>query len=201
VAATLVALTALLCTGCLGARKDTRRHFTLAVSKAGSGQVAWPGALRVQDLEVSRQQDRQEVLVRKSDVELSYAADRLWAERPQRLVTDIVFDHLQRARLFAGVRRQLAEPAPKWVLGGRLDALELVVEGERWVAHLALRLYVRSVETGEVRWRWGFDERRAAAKPEHAEGARALSQLMNKALAAALASLRKAAPAADAKGS
>lgn len=180
-----------LATGCFGPRPDQRRYFTLHLASPARGAAVHKGQLRVQDLDISRVYDRNPMLIRRSDVEVHYASDDLWAERPHQLVSDLLATWLEADGLFEGVSRQLGERPPAWELSGRLHAIEIVQGPKQWSVRLALVLELRDFVDGSSRWRTTFDARQPVPPSDPAAAASALSALLTRALQEAVVSLRK----------
>ena len=139
----------LLLVGCFGPRKDNVRHFALQVPAGESAARRHPGTLLVGDLDVSRVHDRRAMLVRRSAVEVHYERERRWADRPHVMLSDAIAGHLGAAGLFATVVRSLGDRPPTWVLGGRVDAFEVVAGKKGWQVRLTMRLDLRRLHSDE----------------------------------------------------
>ena len=175
--------------GCFGPRKDNMRHFALQVPAADKAAKRQPGLLLVSDLDVSRVHDRQQMLIRRSDVEVHYERERQWADRPQTLLSDALAGYLLASGSFASVTRNIGDRPPAWVLSGRVDSFEVRVQQGQWSVHLAMRLELRRFETDAVVWRQAFNSTAPITAADHASAARGLSQLVGKALGLARQSL------------
>ena len=172
----------LLLVGCFGPRKDNVRHFALQVPAGESAARRHPGTLMVGDLDVSRVHDRRAMLVRRSAVEVHYERERRWADRPHVMLSDAIAGHLGAAGLFATVVRSLGDRPPTWVLGGRVDAFEVVAGKKGWQVRLTMRLDLRRFETDDVLWRHLYMGQKSVPANDHAAAARGLSELLGQAM-------------------
>lgn len=183
--------------GCFGPRKDNLRNYTMQVPAPAKATERHRGTLLVGDLDVARMHDRQQMLIRRSDVEVHYEHDQLWADRPQTLISDALAASFADAGLFSAVCRNVTDRPPSWVMAGRVGAFEVRVRAGRWVAHLALHLELRRFASDEIIWRMAFDAEEPATVGDHVSAARGLSALLARALGQAHKSLAAAALVAD----
>lgn len=120
-----------------------------------------PHHIRVKDLDVRESYDRPELAIRRDQVELSYRRGRRWAERPNKMITSLLRDHLQRSRLVEQVSAEIGVTPPQYTLTGEVLAIEQLADGaESFSARLAMRLQLIDFESGEEVWSFQIDERR-----------------------------------------
>lgn len=155
--ALLIALSLLAC-----GRPAERAYYTLRYP-APAQQVATPHAktIRVKPLTVRESYDRPELAIRRDLVELSYRRGRRWAERPHRMITSLLRDHVQRSGLAEHITEEIGQTPPDFTLTGEVHAIEQLVVGEEsYSARLAMTLQLIDFQTDTVVWTYDFDERR-----------------------------------------
>lgn len=203
------AASALACTllvtasaGCFGPRAQVTRAFALDLPRGASKEPAADApVVRVRDLEPSPIVDRDNLVLRRSPVELQFPDHLRWAQRPHRLIADAMARALVDAGMARAATRSLGDVTPAYELDGRLERCEL--DQGKGKARLTLILTVRRFADGAFVWRYRFEEE-AAAGAEPDAGVKALSGLVLRARDGALASLQQAAvlaptaPTADA---
>lgn len=189
-----------LLAGCLGARAQTSRSFALA-APTGAVKAAAIGApvIRVRDLEPSPVVDRDVLVMRRGAVEVTLSDDLRWAERPHRMVSNLLARMLVDGGFASAAPRDLGQGRPTLEIEGRLDTFEHDVSRGGSIARVALVLSVRGFDDGVTRGRHRFAaELRCANDP--AAAVVALSTLTERGLQEALTAFSAAgafAPAAD----
>lgn len=195
--AALVACASLV--GCLGPRPQTSRTFAIAAPK-GEVKATALGApvVRVRDLEPAPVVDRDVLVMRRGAVEIELHDDFRWAERPHRMVSNMLARLLVDGGWANAAPRDLGQGRPSLEIEGRLDTFEHDVTGGGSVARVALVLSVRGFDDGTRRGTHRFvAELRCANEP--AAAVAALSALTERGLQESLAALAAAgafAPAA-----
>ncbi len=183
--------------GCFGASSQQRSYFTMhgQTDTPGTGRGPIPGLVRVRDLDVDSAYDKFQIVVRHSPYELRYSEANVWAVKPARMLSDMLGVALQDGRVFGAVSRELRDSRPRYVLDGDIQAIELYDSGDDlWFAHIAFSLRLTRFGTGEVLWRFAFDERKEVTTRTFGHGVRALSELYTRALSTALASMAPLRP-------
>lgn len=186
-----IALAAALA-GCLGARAQTSRSFALAAPKA-EVKAAAVGApvVRVRDLDPSPIVDRDVIVVRRGAVEVTLHDDLRWAERPHRMVSNLLARLLVDGGWASAAPRDLGQGRPSLEIEGRLDTFEHDVSGGGSVARVAFVLSVRGFDDGVQRASHRYvAEQRCANEP--AAAVVALSALTERGLHEALTALAQA---------
>jgi ABC-type uncharacterized transport system auxiliary subunit len=121
----------------------------------------YPCTVRVADFGIEQAYNRPEIVYRQSPFQLQYYYYRVWAVKPDRMVTDLVYHHILNSGLVANViRRYDQAPKPDYDLGGDLEAVEEYDSGELWFAHLALTINVTRISDGTSIYTRRFDLRK-----------------------------------------
>jgi ABC-type uncharacterized transport system auxiliary subunit len=181
---TLVAVSLLLAlAGCFGSTPRVRNHYVLHGVTASS-MVGLPidGLVRVRDLDAATVYEKFQLVVRRNPYQLQYNEDHVWAVKPSRMIADVIARALNDSRRFTAVTRELGELRPRYILAGRLQAIEIYDSGDHWFAHLSLSLHLTEFATGRTLHSLTFDERRPLPERSFAQGARAISELLSTAI-------------------
>jgi hypothetical protein len=116
---------------------------------------------------------------RQSPFALQYYVYRVWAVKPARMVTDLVYKHLETRNLVSSVTRRFDEgPKPDYELSGVIEALEEYDSEELWFAHLAIRMNLVRLSDGQSVYTRRFDIRKRVYKHTPENVIRELSALM-----------------------
>jgi ABC-type uncharacterized transport system auxiliary subunit len=188
--------------GCLGARAQTSRSFALtAPTGAVKAQAIGAPVVRVRDLDPSPVVDRDVLVMRRGAVEVTLHDDLRWAERPHRMVSNMLARILVDGGWASAAPRDLGHGRPTLEIEGRLDTFEHDVSGGGSVARVALVLSVRGFDDGLQRGHYRFaSEQRCANDP--AAAVVALSALTERGLREALEAMAATgafAPSANAR--
>ena len=189
----LVALVLVAC----GPRHNTVRYFSLAPGspdRSMGGEGRRP-RLRVADLECAEDFDRDTLRFRVTGIELRAYRYNRWASRPGTMLADALRRYVGSSRRFTVVGR---EEEAELVLGGRVDVLEQVVEGRRWLGRLEMVLILSRAGDGHVIWRHRIDGVEEASSREVAAVVEAQSRILSAGLDDALPGLTEAALGPDA---
>jgi len=126
-------------------------------------QGAYPFTVRIRELSVEEAYARPQIVYRKSPFELEYYFYRVWAVKPARMITDLLYSHLLSVNLVSSVVRRLDEGnKPDFELSGVISAIEEYDSDEAWFAHLSMRLQLARVSDGRVLYSRHFDHRKQA---------------------------------------
>lgn len=198
----LVCALAMLTAGCLSPRPQTSRSFALRTPTAPAKDAPLGApVVRVRDLEPAPVVDRDVLVVRKGAVEVTLQDDLRWAERPHRMVANLVARALVDGGYASAATRDLGHGRPTLEIEGRLDTFEHDVSDGGSVARVAMVLAVRGFDDGERKAHHRYSaELRCANDP--ASAVRALSDLVDAGIHQALdafaaaGAFAKSAPAA-----
>ena len=147
-----------------------RQFYVLNYVSTGStgakaSQAAYPFTVRLKDLDIEDAYARPQIVYRQSPFELRYYVYKLWAVKPSRMVTDLVYKHFVSSNLVGHVIRRYDEGLkPDYELAGTIEAIEEYDSDELWFAHLALRFALTRLSDGHVVYTRQFDNRKQVYK-------------------------------------
>lgn len=189
----IVALNA--CTQLIGGKTEIaeRRKFTLVnhplrLSLKGSKRP-YPFSVQVQKFVVPGIYDRDQIVFRLSQYEIKDDKYHLWANRPSKMLTDIVGQYLSDVTLFTQIGHEYLDKRPDYILSGTVKAIERFDSGDLWYAHLAMSLTLVDTKTNEVFWAREFDERPRVYFKDMAYSVEALSQILHEQIGRAISEM------------
>ena len=173
---------------CLGARAVERNYFVLHGEPLKEPSSARPvdGLVRVRDMDTDSVYEKFQIVVRRSPYQLRYSEQNVWAVKPNQMVSDLVAQALDGSDTFTGVTRELRDARPAYTMSGRVSAIELYDSGDLWFAHLSMQLHLTRFGDGASIWAFEFDERKEINPQAFEHGVRALSELLQRAIVAAV---------------
>ncbi len=148
-----------------------------------------PVTVRVKDLSVRGSYRGSSFVFRRDVHELRYYRSRRWSEKPGKMISQLLRDHLRTSGLVREVVKEIGLKGPEYSLSGELIALEELQLGEDRYAHLALNLNLKRFEDEQIVWRWQIDERRAVGNGALRSTVRALSEILAQGIERALKDL------------
>lgn len=189
VLAAALAATAILAAGCFGGGQPPRTYFTLQypvvdAARAYAGPT-WPFSLRVRPLDITLAYDKQEIVYRTSPYEFQYYWFKLWAAKPQKIVSELIASHLMHTGMVDEVTTKILDRLPDYELSGEVVAIEELDAEEVWFAHLAMRLSLVRFEDGQIVWQGSFDDRKRVYERQPVFVVKAMSVLLEQQLRAA----------------
>ena len=157
-----IGLTALLTLGC--AKLQVKQYYLLNYSPSASRDRLNPGAypciIRLREFDIEEAYTQPQIVYRQSPFQLRYYVYRVWAVKPQRLVTDLLHKHLLIANLVSNVVRRFDEgKKPDYEISGIIEAIEEYDSDELWFAHIALRVNLIRTKDGRIMYSRRFDQR------------------------------------------
>lgn len=121
----------------------------------------YPYTVRIREFDIEEAYNRPQIVYRQSPFELRYYVYRVWAVKPSRMITDLIYKHLLTADLVSSVVRRYDEGAnPDYELSGMVEALEEYDSDELWFAHVAIRFTLKRTKDGKGVYNRRFDLRR-----------------------------------------
>jgi ABC-type uncharacterized transport system auxiliary subunit len=140
-------------------------YISTGSTGAKASQAAYPYTIRLRDLDIEDAYARSQIVYRQSPFELRYYVYKLWAVKPSRMVTDLVYKHLVSSNLAGHVIRRYDEGLkPDYELAGTVEAIEEYDSDELWFAHLALRFALTRLSDGRIVYSRQFDNRKQVYK-------------------------------------
>lgn len=152
----------------------------------------YPFTVRLKEFEIEEAYNRPQIVYRQSPFELRYYVYRVWAVKPSRMVTDLVYKHLLTVNLLNSVIRRYDEGSrPQYELSGMIEALEEYDSDELWFSHIALRINLVRLEDGRVIYNRRFDLRKKVMAHDPELVIREMSALVEYAITQAVHDLDK----------
>ena len=181
-----------LAVGTSCAKPRITRHYTLVypVPEARFGEP-FPHVVRVKDLDIRPTYRDTKIVFREDQHEIAFRRRQRWSERPQRMISELVRRHVRASGLVAQVTDRVGVTPPDFVLSGQIDALEELVVGDEKQAHLAITLRLQRFGDEAEVWRRAIDARVVVEGASVRGVARALSDLLERELDAAVDDLAR----------
>jgi ABC-type uncharacterized transport system auxiliary subunit len=175
-------MTALLA-GCLFSSVPIKKYYLLnyvpSTTRERTSPGPFPCSIRLRDFNIEDAYNRPQIVFRQSPFELRYYYYRVWAVKPARMITDLVYKHLLSANLVSTVVRRFDEGAnPDYELTGVIEALDEYDSDELWFAHIALRLTLTRINDGSIMYTRRFDLRKRVYEHNPENVIREMSSLM-----------------------
>jgi len=121
----------------------------------------YPFTIRLKELDIEDAYNRSQIVYRQSPFELRYYFYKLWAVKPNKMISDLIQKHLASINFVSHVIRRYDEGIkPAYELGGVIEALEEYDSDQLWYAHLAVRLSLTRLSDGRVMYSRDFDNRK-----------------------------------------
>jgi ABC-type uncharacterized transport system auxiliary subunit len=142
-------------------------------------QGPYPFTLRIQELNIEEAYNRPQIVYRKSPFSIQYYVYRVWAVKPTRMLTDLIYKHFLTSNLVGTIVRRFDEgQKPDYELSGMIEAIEEYDSEELWFAHLAVRFQLVRVSDGRIIYTRRFDNRKRVFQHEPEYVVREMSSLM-----------------------
>ena len=131
----LLASAALLMFGC--AKVQIKQYYLLNYSPSSVRDRLNPGAypctIRLREFDIEEAYTQPQIVYRQSPFQLRYYVYRVWAVKPQRMITDLLHKHLLTANLVSSVVRRFDEGnKPDYEISGIIEAIEEALQiGEK----------------------------------------------------------------------
>ena len=172
-----------LLAGCLFSSIPIKKYYLLnyvpSANRERISPSAYPCAVRLREFAIEDAYNRPQIVFRQSPFELRYYYYRVWAVKPARMITDLVYKHLLSANVFSTIVRRFDEGAmPDYELTGVIEAIDEYDSEELWFAHIALRLTLRRMSDGIIMYTRRFDLRKRVFEHKPENVIREMSSLM-----------------------
>ena len=167
---------------CSLGRIPTRNYYIIRytpVSKTpATSNRPYPYSLQVGRFEVQRIFNRQNILYRYSQNQIQYYEIQQWAVRPDYMIGDMVFKHLEASNLANRVGVDFFDTRPDFRIEGSVEALEKLDSGDIYFAHLAMSFKILGTADGAQVWDYSFDQRKQVFQQEMVYTIRGLSSIL-----------------------
>ena len=180
-------LATLLLAGCFGATTAEQRYYTMSLPTAEQPPQGHKGTeLLLHEVEVSPVYNRPQIVYRFSPQELQFFRQNNWADRPSRMLGQLLAQAFARSGTFRSVVERMGAKPPNYVLDSSVEAIEELDGGGKWFAHLAMTLRLTRFEDNRTVWQFTFDERRPLNEQNVGLVVRAMSEILHEQLQIAL---------------
>jgi ABC-type uncharacterized transport system auxiliary subunit len=166
-----------------------KTYYQLDLAPAPSAEP-WAKTLLVDRVDIDSLYDDFRILYRVSPVEVNYYAYHFWAEKPARMLHDVLYHNLEMSRRFARVLPELGKEEPDWVLRCTIHHFEEVDGLVTWMARLGLKMELAEFKSGKVLAARRFDRQEPLARKDVGLVPGALSRILAEELAALFADLK-----------
>jgi ABC-type uncharacterized transport system auxiliary subunit len=177
-----LAIFAIVLAGCFGRVADINYYQLdyVPTPKAMTNETTHPHVVRVKDFDVAEAYRRNNIVYRQSPYKLHFYSHEQWAVRPEYLVSDMLFRHLEAAKIFSEVRRSIDSEEPDFTISGTVRALEEYDNQDEWYAHLALHITLQDNKMKRIIWSREWDYRKKVSNLETVFVVRGLSELLER---------------------
>jgi len=176
----LICAITMLLLGCFG-RFIESKYYQLdyvPTPKEMLNKISYPFTVRVKDFDVAEVYRRNNIVYRQSPYQLHFYNYEMWAVKPEYMVADMLFRHLDAAKIFSEVRRSIDVDEPDFTIHGTVRALEEYDNQDEWYAHLAMNMNLQENRTKKVLWSREWAYRKKVSNLEPIYVVRGLSELL-----------------------
>ena len=100
-------------------------NYTPASERDRLNPGPYPCTIRLKDFDIEEAYSRPQIVYRQSPFQRCYYVYRVWAVKPERMITDLLHKHLLGANLVSNVVRRFDEGnRPDYELSGIVEAIE-----------------------------------------------------------------------------
>jgi len=160
-----------------------KQYYILNYSPSATRDRLNPGpyncTVRLKNFSIEEAYTKPQIVYRQSPFSLEYYVYRVWAVKPERIITDLFHKHLLTSNLVSNVVRRLDEGhRPDYEISGMLEAIEEYDSEELWFAHIAMRITIIRLSDGRTMYSRRFDHRKRVFKEDPEYVVRELSALL-----------------------
>ena len=172
------------CTSLIGGKAEIpeRRKFTLNTHPLNvrfkDSKRPYPYNVQVQKFTVPGTYDRNQIVFRLSDFEFKDDKWNIWADRPSKMITDLVEAYLTDVNLFTGIAQEYLDTRPDYILSGTVRAIERRDSGDIWYSHLSISWKLVDATTNELFWADEFNRHEELYQQDMTYTVESISQTM-----------------------
>jgi ABC-type uncharacterized transport system auxiliary subunit len=145
-----------------------------------TNDTTYPYIIRVKDFEIAEVYRRNNIVYRQSPFKLHFYNYEQWVVRPEHMISDILFRHLEAAKIFSEVRRSVDMDEPDFIISGIVRALEEYDNKDEWYAHLAINMNLLDYRARRIIWSREWAYRKKVSNFETIYVVRGLSELLER---------------------
>lgn len=138
----------------------------------------YPYSIQVGRFKVQRIFNRHNIIYRYSPLQIQYYELERWAVRPDYMITDMVFKHLEASNLTNRIGIDFFDTKPDFRIEGTVEAIEKLDAGDLFYGHIAMTFKMLRVQDGEQIWNYSFDQRKQVYSRDMVHSVRALSSIL-----------------------
>ena len=159
------------CTQMLGGKAEIRQNRLYLIEAEPirryleNSERPYSAVVELEPFKVSRAYNRNEIVFRRSQLEIRFDKRHIWAVRPPDMITDTIEQYFENASLFTHLGRDFLEDRPDYKLSGAVKAIERYDSGDLWFARLAMSMQLTDATNSNVIWRGDFDAERQVYNP------------------------------------
>ncbi len=177
VARGLLALVGLVVLASCG-RSVARHYYTLTYpTPAPLAAEPLDITLRIKDVDVRDTYRGSELVFRPDVHEIRFYKARRWSERPEKMLSALLRDHLRSSGIVRRVTDSIDMTPPDYTLSAEVEAIEQLESGTERYARLSMTYRLTRFKDDRLVWTWAFDERREVSGENVRGTVRALSAL------------------------
>lgn len=177
----LLILLILLSSGCslLSTDKKKKHYYQIYYKGRPVTTESVDASIFVRTVEVNQLYKRSNLIYRDSAFELFYYYYHYWAVRPQNMLADVIFHHLQSSNIVSMPLAEL-DRTPDYTIVARLIALDEIDSGDQWFARISMTFALVNSKTDEIMVGHTFDERQEVLNHKPVFIVRAFSSILEK---------------------
>ena len=145
--------------------------------QVGSGQPI-KATLRIKTFNADKAYKKYNLVYRTSFEEMFYYNTHFWASRPDDMITDLVANHFAKQRVFSDIIITM-DKKPDYVLSGRIQALDEVIEDDKSFARVAIIFELKDYKTADVIVAHSFDTKLETKGRKPVDVVRAMGEIIN----------------------
>lgn len=154
-------------------------NYTPSLIRERLNPGPFPWTIRLRPFEIEEAYSRPQIVYRQSPFQLRFYYYRLWAIKPERIITDLFHKHLLTANLVRNVVRKFDEGhKPDFEIQGVVEAIEEYDSDELWFAHVAMRINLIRIKDGRIMYSHRYDHRKRVFQHEPEYVVREMSSLV-----------------------
>ena len=146
--------------------------------------------LRIKTFDADKAYKKYNLVYRTSYEEMFYYNTHFWASRPSDMITDLVANHFSKQQVFSDIIVSM-DKKPKYVLTGRILALDEVIEDEKSYARVAIIFELKDYKTADVVLAHSFDRRKEAEGKKPVDVVRAMSEIIESEIEVFISKIRE----------
>lgn len=174
-------------TGCFGATTAEQRYYSISLPNIEQPTQSHHNAqLLIREVEISPVYNRPQMVYRISAQELQFFHQNNWADRPSRMLGQLLAQAITHAGIFRNVVERLGDKPPDFVLDTSVQSIEELQGGGMWFAHMAMTFRLARFADNATIWQFTFDQRRPLTQQDLGLVVRAMSEILDEQLHIAL---------------